>query len=269
MPTCHCTSDWDLRCGCFPPTADALVFCQTHVPSTDLFWGKADAVEDNWPDCPNRCYKAANFAHGTLHRLDPYIQLKLIEHMGLRPADWPEAKRQLLGLVYNWEDGECEDAATTIQRAARNYNRATRDRMDREYEETLEAAIRREREEVADFVNTNPYPSHQEIGERMHAAWDRHTNPTILNSIEDWMDDYDRTTHELCKAIYEDFGNPASRLSTTRLAGERLYHTRGKSLMQSAFYVLANFVNFTTIAPRSVFKTHIQSTWSGVGDWRN
>jgi len=141
MPTCNCCHDWDLRCGCFPPTADADAYCRTLTTSRNttapppplpsphpqhLFWPKADTVEDNWPNCPNHISKTAEFAHNTLHRFAVDKQLKLVEHMGLRPEDWPEAKRQLLLYVYgdgeedsDWVEAEFVDAAIAIQALAR------------------------------------------------------------------------------------------------------------------------------------------------------
>jgi len=124
ISTCNCCHDWDIRCGCSPPTADADAYCRTLTNSQNtLFWHKADTVEDNWPNCPNRIYKTADFAHSTLHRFAVDKQLKLVEHMGLRPKDWPEAKRQLLLHVYgdgdednDWAEDDFGDAATAIQR---------------------------------------------------------------------------------------------------------------------------------------------------------
>ena len=131
MPTCNCCHDWDIRCGCFPPTADADAYCRTIITNrntnaSSLFWHKADTAEDNWPNCPNRISKTAEFAHNTLPHSAVDKQLKLIEHMGLRPEDWPEAKRQLLLYVYgdgeedsDWVEAEFVDAAIAIQALAR------------------------------------------------------------------------------------------------------------------------------------------------------
>ena len=42
MTTCRCQPDWDLRCGCFPPSMDEA---QTYVKTyrRDLFWNKKPA----------------------------------------------------------------------------------------------------------------------------------------------------------------------------------------------------------------------------------
>jgi hypothetical protein len=125
-----------------------------------------------------------------------------------------------------------------------------------------------ERKNLAAFVMFNPFPSYREVTSGMDdfLAGNRLDTETC-KSVLDWKSEYGTENHCLCKSIYDDFSNPVSRLSTARLAGERINDRGGFQAMQGNFYTMINFIEFPHFA-KCVFKRKLELNWDGIGEWR-
>ena len=98
---CNCKSDWDYRCGCFPPSLPAAEeYCKQF--RRELFWCKNPDVVDNWGNCPVRICKSVQFVKDTLCNQTHQEKAGLFQFMGLSDKDIKEAKELLL-------EEECEE----------------------------------------------------------------------------------------------------------------------------------------------------------------
>jgi hypothetical protein len=132
----------------------------------------------------------------------------------------------------------------------------------------LDHEVHQERVMIADHVTAHPYPSCDEMLERMETfvateAHDAH----VRGAVFQWMAEYGEANHHLCKSIYDDFHNAQSRLSTTHLAGECINERGGITAMRANFDIMANFSSFPPMT-ESIFRTTLEDTWHGIGDWR-
>jgi hypothetical protein len=119
--------------------------------------------------------------------------------------------------------------------------------MDNNNNDDIEIDL--EQEKIREFVNKHPYPSYEDVANKL--------------DVQLWAE-YGKVNHNLCKSIYDNSTNDAIILK----AGKRIYRRGGTTALRANLYVLQTFYNH----PDPSIKSHpkwIEIVWQDICDeWR-
>ena len=112
-------------------------------------------------------------------------------------------------------------------------------------------------EKLKEFIKTSPYPSYEEMCERI-----LHSNFSIKSS------EYGNIQHKACKIIYENFTDRY----TVRKMGEKINKHGGFKSLQACFYIMLHFSPFKDISLEnhelSTFPVLLDLFWNRIGEKR-